>query len=568
MTASGGPRVRGISWENRPSAGIAAAALAAAAAALAAAMLFGNLAHPLLWADEAETAMFARHVREYGYPKVHGARNVVYQFGPNIAVGVKEGPDAYIGTTWGQFYFAVPGLVWAGRADDLYDRTFRLRLPFALAGAAGVLVWLAALLPVFAGEPRRKLRFAAAYLLAIATSVSLLLHLREVRYYALVVLLSGAIFRLHLAYTVYGRARFAGWAAGLAALLFLLFHTFFQAFFAFLGLLAAERLAAVARGRAPRRDLVPFAVAALAVAPFAVWFETFSTAAAFAESFAFRPADYAANLWAVVGHLLRHEWLAAALVLRAGAFLLRAGSPQGRRVASGLLGFAAGSVALGCLNPLALERYFVMLSPLLIGASLLDAFALARALPERVPAPRRRAAAAATVAGLAVLVAASRWPDAANLRGRLHELAVPYRGPLDFAIPWLRETYPHPEALVIATNYEEYAFMYYLGSHAIIGLSLNNLARDRQLEPDVVIPRRRWPRSLAELRPLLARGEWEEVRFPVRDVHHNNVPALSRSRFLPDPHRFETPATADPAEQLVLYRRASSANRTGTSSRP
>jgi hypothetical protein len=237
-------------------------------------------------------------------------------------------------------------------------------------------------------------------------------------------------------------------------------------------------------------------------------------------------------------------------------------------VASGLLGFAAGYAAIGCLNPKPLKRYFVVLSPVLAGACLLDAFALARALPERVSPPRRRAAAAAAVAGLVGILAASRFSDAANLRGRLHELRVPYRGPLDFAIPWLREQYPHPEDLVIATNYEEYAFMYYLGSHAIIGLSLNNLARDSQLEPDVVIPRRRWPRSFAKLRPLLARGEWEEVRLPVRDVHHNNVPALSRSRFLPDPHRFETPATDDPAEQLVLYRRVSSENRTGTSSRP
>jgi hypothetical protein len=560
--------VRADLWENRPRPGIAEAVLVAAAAALAGWMLLGNLAHPLLWADEAETAMFARHVQEYGYPKVHGARNVVYQFGPNIAVGVKEGPDAYIGTTWGQFYFAVPGLAWADRASDLYDRTFRLRLPFALAGALGVLVWLSALLPVFAGAPRQQARFAAAWLLACAASVSLLLHLREVRYYALVVLLGGAIFRLHLGYAVYGRVGFLRWAAGLTALLLLLFHTFFQAFFAFLVLLGAERAWAVARGRAPRRDLAPFAAAALLVAPFAVWFETLSTAAAFAESFAFRPADWLSNLREVAVHLLRHEWLAAALVLRVGAIALRAGSPQGRRVASGLLGFAAGYVAIGCLNPLPLERYFVVLSPVFAGAALLDAFALARALPERVPATRRRAVAAASLAALAAVLAASRWPDAANLRGRVHELRVPHQGPLDFAIPWLRENYPHPEDLVIATNYEEYAFMYYLGSHAIIGLSLNNLARDRQLEPDVVIPRRRWPHSFAALRPLLARGDWEEVRFPVRDVHQNNVPALSRSRFVPDPHRFETPATDDPAEQLVLYRRVSSENRTGTSSRP
>jgi hypothetical protein len=73
----------------------------ALAVALFAGLLFGRLAWPLLWQDEGETAMFARRVLEYGYPKIHGERNVVYQFGFDVARGIKERHDAYIGTTWG-----------------------------------------------------------------------------------------------------------------------------------------------------------------------------------------------------------------------------------------------------------------------------------------------------------------------------------------------------------------------------------------------------------------------------------------------------------------------------------
>ena len=73
----------------------------ALAVALFAGLLFGRLAWPLLWQDEGESAMFARRVLEYGYPKVHGERNVVYQFGFDVAQGVKERHDAYIGTTLG-----------------------------------------------------------------------------------------------------------------------------------------------------------------------------------------------------------------------------------------------------------------------------------------------------------------------------------------------------------------------------------------------------------------------------------------------------------------------------------
>ena len=152
--------------------------LLAFAIAAFAAMLLGRLAHPLLWQDEGETAMFGTRVLEYGFPKVHGERNVVYEFGPNIAIGVKESVDAYIGKTWGDFYFAVPGLLWARGTGDPYDRTFRLRLPFALAGAAGLALMLFAVWPAIARRDR--LRVATGFVALCSISISLLLHLREV----------------------------------------------------------------------------------------------------------------------------------------------------------------------------------------------------------------------------------------------------------------------------------------------------------------------------------------------------------------------------------------------------
>ncbi|MDJ0850957.1 MAG: hypothetical protein QNK04_21510 [Myxococcota bacterium] len=529
-----------------------------AAAALFSAGLLRHLGHPLFWADEAETAMFGEHVLEYGYPRVHGARNVVYQFGPTIAAGVKEETDAYIGTTWGHFYWAVPGLWWARGSDDPYARTFRVRLPFALAGAAGVGLWLGALLPA---APRRRWLFATLFLALSAVSVSLVLHLREVRYYPLVVLLSGALAREHLRYVAYRRSSFPRWAATLPLLLFLLFNTFFQAFFACAALLGLERLHAVATRRAPVRDLAPFLGTGLLVAPLLLYYETFQTARAFASSFGFGAGGFLRNLATAGAALLRNEFLLPALLAR-GAVLALGAQGVGPWVAGRLLAFVAGYTAIGCLNPLPFERYFVPLSPAITGAFLLDAFVLVGALPERVGGARRRVVAL-TVLGLVVVTAVCRWPLVGDLRGRWAELGTPYRGPLDFVIPFLQERYAEPERLVIATNYEEYAFMYYLGSHVIVGLALNNIRRDRELEPDVVVPRRRWPKSLAELRPFLARGEWDVAAFPVPDLHHNNVPWLSRAPFAPASHRFRSAVTHDPDEQLVVYLRRGGAAESG-----
>ncbi len=522
------------------------------------AMLLGNLGHPLFWSDEADTAMFGSRVLEYGYPKVHGPDNVVYQFGPDIALGVKERSDAYIGTTWGHFYFAAPGLWWAEAVADPFEKTARVRLPFALAGAVGLALWCLAVLPALGPDRRRRLRFAALFFGLAALSVSLLLHLREARYYPLLVLVGGAIARVQLRRGVYGSLSGPRYGVELTLLLFLLFHVFHPAYFAFAGLLGLERAHAVWRRGAPVSDLVPFGASALLVAPLLAFFETFHVAAVFARDLGLGPAAWARNAVAILGHLLRHELLAPALACRAAAAWGGCGSAASRRVATQLLAFGAGYLALGCLNPLALERYFIVLSPLLLCSFLLDAFALVEELPARWPGLPRRRAAAAVAAAIAVSSALVRLPSLPELRGRLAEIRTPYLGPLDFAIPHLLAGFARPAALVVATNYEEQAFMYYLGARTIVGTTLNNLLADRELAPDVVVPRRRWPRSLRELAPLLRRGKWEEVRFPVRDLHFNNVPALSRSRFVPDPHRFETPATDDPDAQLVVYLRQGS----------
>jgi hypothetical protein len=212
-------------------------------------------------------------------------------------------------------------------------------------------------------------------------------------------------------------------------------------------------------------------------------------------------------------------------------------------------------VVITSSNPLVFERYFVVLSPAVTLVFLLDAFALFGELPRLCSEKRARIAAMAVVAAALVLVAVSAALRGPELRGRLYEISVPYRGPVDFAIEHLRSTYPDPASLVIATNYAAHTYMYYLGSRVIVGLSLNNIRRERALEPDVVIPRRRWPPGQDELRRFLARGEFREIRLPVEDRHFNNIPAVTRTRAIPDPHRFRTPHTSDPTEQLRIFER-------------
>jgi hypothetical protein len=41
----------------------------------------------------------------------------------------------------------------------------------------------------------------------------------------------------------------------------------------------------------------------------------------------------------------------------------------------------------------------------------------------------------------------------------------------------------------------------------------------------------------------------------VADVRWNNIPALSRSPWVPEPHRFRTPQPADESERLEIWER-------------
>jgi hypothetical protein len=126
---------------------------------------------------------------------------------------------------------------------------------------------------------------------------------------------------------------------------------------------------------------------------------------------------------------------------------------------------------------------------------------------------------------------------------------------VDFLVEHLRDRYEDPAALIIATNYEAHPLMFHLGSRVIVGLSGNNLREERTLSPDVVVPRRHWPRMLRELARFRARGEWEEVALPVRDVLYNRIPSLTASASTPDPHRFSTPRPEPGEAGLRVYHR-------------
>ena len=194
--------------------------------------IFKNISYPLLWNDEAETAMFAKRILTFGYPKVHDGKNVLNLLElPDKSLAIDKGSDAYVVTVWGHFYFAVIGELLSRLTDDIYLKTDLLRIPFGIAGFVGLLIIALAALPFF-HDRKRGLYFLAAFFFLEFLSIPIILHMREVRYYSLALLLLSIIFYLYSRYAVFKTLRLSFYIPLLTISMLLLYNSFPPPFFA------------------------------------------------------------------------------------------------------------------------------------------------------------------------------------------------------------------------------------------------------------------------------------------------------------------------------------------------
>jgi hypothetical protein len=536
--------------------------LVTAAALFFASQVLTHLAHPLLWHDEADTAVFAQRVAEHGYPRVGGEPDLRYNLDPRR---VAAAGDAYLGGLWGAYYLGAPGAAWAAATDDPDAKTWRMRLPFALLGCVGVL-WVAIVaLPAFR-TPRARAVLLVLFGLAAAYSVSLVLHLRQARWYAPALFCFAGVVALHLNRFVFERGAGRAFVLAQSALLFALFNTFHPAFVAVslaLGLDLLWRARRVARGARLAwlvRGALPLLLAAALCLPVALAFDLLSLTLSWTDFLAGVARSPGENLGFVAAGSLRYEFLGAALLARLAVFgQLRGRSgeiPVAWRQRGEIVGFVLLLVgvywAVVSRSPLVWERYLIPLSPWISLALLLDGATLVDLAREPTRGGRRvsRLGVAALVALALAATLAIRWPE---FSARQQELRVPVRGPLDFAIAHLRARHPDPRSLVIATNYEGPAYSFYLGSRVVVGYYAGRLESDAKLQPDVIVLRP-WPRFGDVLRAMAARAPYVATALPVRNTRSNGGPFLWRGTPGGVEHFFATPVAEGPDRLVILER--------------
>jgi hypothetical protein len=547
------------------------------------ASLFMHIGYPLFWNDEGMTVMHGKRVLEYGYPKAWDGKNLVYDLlHPDKELGIDKKTGAFIGGSgWGHYYFAAPFLALAEGIEDDHQRTAFVRFWFALLVLSRLIgkVW---------EKSRQKVAVWLIFALSTLLSVPLVLHLRDARYYALCVLLAALIA------SAYGRKRLLPSAAELSNtkgllrynlyltfLMVTLMFTFAPGFIAMGGAIGAAeflRLVSLSFGREGSGKL-KFSRAAfwkslvlvlranaflflsvILFIPFLVFFNTFEINRLLEENNTriLYYSRYSNNLKAIMDYFIRFEPILLFLALRLTVVaitptLLRRRDQQVNRQLrlSGFLSLCfLFTILLGARVPNDIFiRYFVPAIPLLFCLVALDAMIIWNWL-----CPFRKAwhgAFALSALGLWSLRLPHNLP---YLQGHVYEMVHPYKGHLDYMIPYIRMKYPDPSKLVIAANYEETSFMYYLGAKVTIGYVQSNIESDIRFQPDVIYfnPQWNWGQDYRILDHFLSQAKYGRAQFPVARYRVNNIPEVNFEAEINHQFRTLLPKPGEPQAELLV----------------
>lgn len=516
-------------------------------------LAFKNVSYPLLWNDEAETTMTAQQVLKYGYPKVHDGKNTIFLADNPLWLGYKPSHDANISIPWGNYYFAAIGVWLAKGTNDIYQKSALVRIPFVMAGLIGLLIFAFSMRGFFL-TPFSFRVFLSVFLVFEMLSVNMLLHIREARYYSLVILISACYFYVFSAFHFHRKYSKARYMILLTIILVIAYNVnaiVYGAIFATTGLFHCYTYFNYRWRKADSINsfnlkdsmvlLIPLLLSVLAAIPELVFFETFKTAG-IANSY------YKNNMETTMKHfeeiffvMTRFDLLYAFLVIKVLRLIysfmlsgkkaaLTSKTKKLKAVSFFMLLFSIVFILITVKMPFVFTRYFIVLQPVLILIILTDVLIIldyaALLNPKRTDAMARFAIV--PVAGLLCLVNIAAIDN--HISDYLYQCSNRYQGPLDYYIPALKERYKHPENIVIATNYEELCYEYYLDCKVIWGYQNQFIPAEdstiRRYSPDVLIVRPAYVQDNKPYNYYLQHAQYEKITFPVLDCPVNNMADL------------------------------------------
>jgi uncharacterized membrane protein YuzA (DUF378 family) len=554
--------------------------------------LFKNISYPLLWADESMTVMHGKRVLEYGYPKVHDGKNVIYDLRhSNPKLGIDQKTDAYIGgANWGMYYFAAVAVRLAQMSDDLFTKTAIVRIPFALVGLVGLAI-LGLLGAEFFDSRSSKKGFWVLFAFFELISVPLVLHLREARYYPLTLFLTALVIFAYTQHRILKKAKYSTYAVLLTLSLIFLFVTFSPVYFILLIAISLyesigfvkdlfskyiRKTGQIVQGMSfsPNKPfkyylqgLLPVMLSLSAVSPLLSFFKTFYIAEETAKfnRLLFNISEwemYVANLAIIWKYFTLSDFIYLAIFLkfcilfsltRLAVRDVPVSDMRKLRFSNFLtVVFVSYFFAIAQIPNFPFTRYFIPLQPVLAAMIILDVALVYNLISLYRPLKIKYCRVILLIV-FAGLVLTNIGKNVEHLKSHVYELFHQYKGPLDYLIPFIKETYGGTDELVIATNYEETSFMYYLDSKVIIGYVGNNLEEDIRAVPDIIVFRKGWGNLHRRIfLDFFGRHRYQRVSFPVFDYKVNNIPELNLWPALVQ-HQFQTLNTKDERMKVDIY---------------
>jgi hypothetical protein len=539
--------------------------------------LFRHISYPLLWNDESYGAMSASRVLQYGYPKIHDERgNPVFEphktFTPEKFYN--ETWDISTGMAWGNEYFLTPGVFLSGFTDDIYQKTALVRLPFAIAGFLGLLILMHSSGKLFSSLPSRRW-MQISFILMELCSISLVLHLREARFYSLMILIQSILFYIYLDFNIFKKCK-PYINISLAAFIFFISYSINYAFFCILFCcwIAVHGIFLVLDSdlnwKKPRGSdwknffivISPVFLSFLIVLPFELLiFKTYKSTQMLKHS----DSHYLITFGHVFNSFIKYEWLAIALFFKSvfiSMFFFRKRMPEDIRfefnrfftvsIFLNIL-FVVSILAVCGINVRFYSRYIIPFQPILVLLVALEGYAVLKLLfyYSRVSAWIK--GFVLVLAGILLMM--NIQAQIPFIRQHITELRYPYKGPLDFIIPYIQKNYKNTNDLVIATNYETYSYMFYLKSHVLLGYIPLHLSQDLEYTPDILIDRKIvWERNPDHFNHYLNKARYMKINFPVIDYPVNCSPELYFCDRLVC-HHFRTVYTNNLNMQTIIYKK-------------
>lgn len=520
-------------------------------------LLFKNISYPLFWNDEGDTVMRAKTVLKYGVPKVFYEDSLINQIElPDKTVGVKES-GTWVKTPWGQYYYAAIFVKLAEKTDDLYAKTALIRTPFALIGLMGVIIFGLSIMQLFK-ERDRKLLFLSLFLFLEILSVSLILYLRNVRSYPITLFLLSIIIYSFIRFYFLKKLNPVVYAAVFSVTMILLFVTFPPAcipvFAATGAVVAYDYLKKRISKEVLMSNLVPLGVSFVLIVPLAVYFETIPVAYEVSEFFEFNFGTQISYMLLALRLYATLDFLLLMIALKILSIVLVKGRTGANislysKISNFLVLLFLFYLAIVARTPNYFDRYFIPIQPVISLIVILDSFTIYTAYKKEKMVQRKQNIIAGFIFTIVLFSALAFVNKADHLSKFIYEITHTYEGTMDHAVGYIKGTFEKPERLVIATNYSEPVYMYYLQSKVIVGFVGNNIEEDANADPDIVIMRKGRDNFVETLQTFVDKGGYEKVSFPIYDYHVNNIPELT----IPLKHLYKTKYTERENEQLEIY---------------